>query len=509
MGEHKNLIFAYILIFILLFAYQYYYVKKHPRKFIKGAKTQSDTVHPETVKNPPEKIQQIIPVSEKEVNATKSQGRLIEIKTPLYKLVFSPIGGVIKEAEIKLYNVKITPLYSGLYGMSLVKGNKEYALNNIPFSDTVYKKNNETYCVFSFKNDTLSFQKIFVFTDTSYTFKIFAKGGDEIKMLIPAFETDEKIRDARRYAAAIFYMDNKPITIGYKKMQGKSYESFTGRIEWGGYKSKYFISGLLPEKYGEEVNIQKIDGHSYFVMKSGKDVSLEGFVGPLDYKILQHSKKGFENAIYFGMSWIRPISKFIYYFITFLHKFISNYGWVIVIFTIVMVVILSPLSMISYHSMHKMKEIQPKVDAIRKKYAKDAGKMNKEIMELYRKSGVNPFSGCLPMFIQFPIFFALYSVLNSTIQLKGAPFILWIKDLSMRDPYFILPVLMGISMYVQQRYFSPQSVGQEQKMMSYLMPILMVYIFAFLPSGLVLYWFIYNVLMVGQQYYIQKKAKGG
>ncbi len=509
MKEQKNLFLAYILIFILLFAYQYYYVKTHPQKVMKGIKTQSDTARPVKTIKTPKRIQKIVPVTKKEITKAKSQNKLIKIETSLFRLSFSPIGGIIKKVEIKPYNVIITPLYSGFYGTFLIKGNEEYNLNNIPFSDTIYKKNNETYLVFSFKNDTISFQKVFVFNDTTYNFKIFANGGDKVEFLIPAFKTNEKIRDARRYASAIFYMDNKPITIGYKKMKGKSNESFTGAVGWGGYKSKYFISAVLPEKYGEEVNIQKIGEHPYFILKTDKDMKLNGFIGPLDYKILQSSKKGFENAIYFGMSLIRPISKFIYYFIVFLHRFISNYGWVIVIFTIAMVVVLSPLSMISYHSMQKMKEIQPKIDVIRKKYAKDAPRMNKEIMELYRKSGVNPFSGCLPMFIQFPVFFALYAVLNSTIQLKGAPFIWWIKDLSVRDPYFILPVLMGISMYIQQRYFSPQSVGQEQKMMSYLMPILMVYIFAFLPSGLVLYWFIYNVLMIGQQYYIQKKAKGG
>ena len=510
MKEQKNLFLAYILIFILLFAYQYYYVKTHPQKVIKGAKSQIDTTHnvKKTIKEP-EKIQKIVSVNKEVIDKAKSQNKLIKIETPLYQLFFSPVGGVLKKAEMKFYNVVITPIYSGLYGTHLIKGNEEYNLNNVPFSDTVYKKNDETYLIFSFNNDTFSFQKMFIFNDTSYTFKIFVNTGDKIKFLIPAFETNEKIRDAKRYASAIFYMDNKPITIGYRKMQGKSFESFAGAVEWGGYKSKYFISAILPEKYGEGADIQKIGEHPYFVLKSDKDMKLEGYIGPLDYKILRASKKGFENAIYFGMSWIRPISKLIYYFIIFLHRYISNYGWVIMIFTIVMVVILSPLSMISYHSMHKMKEIQPKIDAIRKKYAKKPAEMNKEIMELYRKSGVNPFSGCLPMFIQFPIFFALYAVLNSTIQLKGAKFIWWIKDLSMRDPYFILPILMGISMYLQQRYFSPQSVGQEQKMMSYLMPILMVYIFAFLPSGLVLYWFVYNVLMIGEQYYIQKKAKGG
>ena len=174
-----------------------------------------------------------------------------------------------------------------------------------------------------------------------------------------------------------------------------------------------------------------------------------------------------------------------------------------------MAIILSPLSILSYRSMKGMQEIQPKLQEIQKKYKNDPEKMNAEIMELYRKHGVNPFSGCFPMIIQMPVFFALFTVLNTTIELKGAPFIFWIKDLSMKDPYFVLPILMGITMFLQQRFTSPQQQGIEQKSMTFIMPIVLTFIFSSLPSGLVLYWFVYNLLSIIQQIIMKKQAEGG
>jgi YidC/Oxa1 family membrane protein insertase len=157
--------------------------------------------------------------------------------------------------------------------------------------------------------------------------------------------------------------------------------------------------------------------------------------------------------------------------------------------------------------MGKMKELQGPMQEIKKKFKNDPARMNQEMMKLYRETGFNPFSSCLPMFLQMPIFFALFQVLNSSIELKGAPFIFWLKDLSVRDPYYILPILTGISMFFQQRIMSPATQDEQQKMMSYMMPIFITFIFLTLPSGLTLYFFTYNILMLFVQTIIQKRAK--
>jgi len=190
-----------------------------------------------------------------------------------------------------------------------------------------------------------------------------------------------------------------------------------------------------------------------------------------------------------------------------LHKYISNYGLVIIVFVFFLILILSPLTLHQTKSMGKMKELQPKMQEIRRKYKDDPAKMNQETMKLYRETGFNPFSSCLPMFLQMPIFFALFQVLNGSIELKGAPFILWISDLSQKDPYYILPILTGISMFFQQRIMSPANQDDQQKIMSYLMPFFITFIFLTLPSGLTLYFFTYNILMLGVHAISQKRTK--
>jgi YidC/Oxa1 family membrane protein insertase len=153
-----------------------------------------------------------------------------------------------------------------------------------------------------------------------------------------------------------------------------------------------------------------------------------------------------------------------------------------------------------------MKEVQPRMKEIQKKYKDDPQRIQRETMKLYREIGFNPFSSCLPMFLQMPIFFSLFQVLNSSIELKGAPFILWLQDLSVKDPYYILPVLTGISMFLQQRIMSPANQDDQQKIMSYMMPFFITFIFLTLPSGLTLYFFTYNILMLIVQNIIKKRT---
>ena len=151
--------------------------------------------------------------------------------------------------------------------------------------------------------------------------------------------------------------------------------------------------------------------------------------------------------------------------------------------------------------MRKMQMIQPELKELQKKYKKDPEKLNAETMKLYKKYNVNPFTGCLPMFIQMPIFFALYQILRTTIALRGAPFIFWIIDLSAKDPYYILPIVTGISMFFSQRL---TATDNQQKMLTYTLPIIMTVFFLNFPSGVVLYWLTYNILSLGQQYLIKR-----
>jgi YidC/Oxa1 family membrane protein insertase len=191
-------------------------------------------------------------------------------------------------------------------------------------------------------------------------------------------------------------------------------------------------------------------------------------------------------------------------FMIYIYDFTKNYGVAIIILTIVVKLLTYPLTIKSMASMKKMQAIQPKLMELRAKFKNEPQKLNAAMMELYRKHGVNPMSGCLPMIIQIPIFFALYKALLVSVELKGSPFIFWITDLSAKDPYYITPIIMGITMFIQQK-MTPSTMDPMQQKLFLFMPIIFTFLFLNFPSGLVIYWLTNNILSIAQQYYINKK----
>jgi YidC/Oxa1 family membrane protein insertase len=235
-------------------------------------------------------------------------------------------------------------------------------------------------------------------------------------------------------------------------------------------------------------------------------------------KLLSKLDGDLAKAIYFG--WFDIIAKPCLWFMNFIYGFIPNYGVAIIILTIFTKVLLWPLGSKSYKSMNEMKKVQPLMAEIREKYKGDKKKMNEEIMGLYKIYKINPMGGCLPMIVQIPVFFALYRMLYEAIELRHAPFFLWIDDLSapdrlfrfdfsipfMQPPYGIpvLTLVMGATMLLQQKMSPPPGDPAQAKMMMF-MPIIFTFIFINFSSGLVLYWLVNNILSIGQQYYISKK----
>ena len=211
-----------------------------------------------------------------------------------------------------------------------------------------------------------------------------------------------------------------------------------------------------------------------------------------------------------GWSFIRPISRGVLAALVAMHKYIPNYGVVLIIFSILIKIIVYPLTKKSYQSMRAMSGLQPKLQSLKEKYANDPQKLNQATMKLYKEEGVNPMGGCLPMLIQMPLLFALFQVFRSTIELRGEPFVLWINDLSAPDTLFeiggfpvnILPLLMAASMYIQQRMTPTAAGAGQQKTMMYFMNIFFIFIFYRLPSGLNLYYTLFNVLTILQQKFL-------
>ena len=227
------------------------------------------------------------------------------------------------------------------------------------------------------------------------------------------------------------------------------------------------------------------------------------YVGPKLQGSLDSIAPGLEATIDYGL--VTTISKPLFALLKFLHGLVGNWGWAIVLITILVKLALYPLSEAQYRSMAKMRKMQPRMQALKERYGDDRQKLNQAMMELYQKEKINPMGGCLPILVQMPIFIALYWVLLESVELRQAPWILWIDNLSAKDPYFVLPVLNGIAMFLGQKLSPATGMDPMQQKMMQMMPIVFSVMFAFFPAGLVLYWTVNGTLSLLQQYVITRR----
>jgi YidC/Oxa1 family membrane protein insertase len=281
---------------------------------------------------------------------------------------------------------------------------------------------------------------------------------------------------------------------------------------WVAMVQHYFASAWIPQQGAKrDIYVEKIDPSLYRVgvkqplqtIAPGQsiDVSARLFAGPEEERMLEGIAPGLELVKDYG--WVTIIAKPLFWVLEKIHSYVGNWGWSIILVTLLIKAVFFPLSAASYKSMARMKEITPRMQALRERFKGDPQKMNAALMELYKTEKVNPFGGCLPVVIQIPVFISLYWVLLSSVEMRGAPWILWIHDLSQQDPYFILPVLMAVSMFVQTR-LNPTPPDPVQAKMMMFMPIAFSVMFFFFPAGLVLYYVVNNVLSIAQQYYITR-----
>ena len=234
----------------------------------------------------------------------------------------------------------------------------------------------------------------------------------------------------------------------------------------------------------------------------GSNITFSGFMGPKNHRDLEALNPELIDVIDYG--WFTFIAKPMFLLLQFIQGYVGNWGWTIVILTILIKLVLYPLSYKGMVSMQKLKDLAPKMKEIQAKYKDDKQKQSMHMMELYKKHGANPMGGCLPLILQIPVFFAIYRVLLNAIELKGAPWMFWVHDLAEMDPYFVLPVLMGVTMFLQQK-ITPNTMQDEvQKKIFQFLPVIFTFFFLWFPAGLTLYWFINNLFTIGQQYFINQ-----
>ena len=341
--------------------------------------------------------------------------------------------------------------------------------------------------------------------------------------------TEPNKKDEQTYYQAMVFQGDETYSPKPKDPADARLERMDYPTDWVAIRTKYFITALVPKKQapGSEVLAIEENGNRRYDIGVFFNVDRPFFytlyVGPLEYGRIKQLGNNLDQTMNFGWAFIRPISKAVHWFLLFLHNYIPNYGFVLIVFSVFIKILVYPLTHKSYVSTKKMQAIQPMLNDLREKHKNDQRKFAQAQMALFKEHGVNPLSGCVPILLQMPLLFALFTVFRSSIELRGAPFMLWISDLSRPDAVFdlginiplygsqvaILPLLMGITMFIQMKLTPTPQTGGQQKFMMYFMNGFFILIFNQFPSGLVLYYTLFNVLTILQQKYLTPSSTLG
>jgi len=491
--------------------------------------------------------------------AASGSEQFLTVETDLYTAVLSTRGAVIRSFELKNYKTwdqhpvqLVSNVSTGDF--SLLFTSTEGKLINtrglffdaaLPPAGNVRLTGTDEYSIdFTLHAGPGSIVKTIRFKNDSYGLDVGVKlhGMQEI---IANYEyqviwesgiryVEHNSIDESRQAQAFSFAGGEVANVDATKPGENPISNTSGSTEWVATRNKYFAVVMISDdKKADGAYLEGrceaapdhgiIEHYSIGLKLPFKNLEEESshvtlFIGPLDYGIIKGLGHELDHIMSLGWSWIRPIT--VYLFIplfNFLRLFISNYGIIIIVFSIIVKVALHPLTRSSMKSMKKMQALQPMMEEIRTKYKDDPNQMNMQIMKLYKDYGVNPAGGCLPMLLQLPILYALYALFSNSIQLRQANFVWWIKDLSVPDVILELPftlpfvglhnisglaLMMGITMFIQQK----MTVNDpRQKAMVWMMPVLMTLLFNNLPSGLNLYYFVFNLLAIGQQVFVNKQ----
>ena len=463
----------------------------------------------------------VVPVTSGTTTAPEKE---IKVENSLYSAVLSSKGGTIKSWAIKTYKDKkgqdvILLKKPGVLPALSIGANDSFDLANVNFSISgtdlqLYNDKSSGTIVFEYSHEGASLRRTYTFYADTYKVDI----SDEVTglpeywiSLGSDFGMFESEAESGTHVGPILLSGTDLKELNASKL--KEPNIFKENLKWIAQEDKYFFSALVPATPVEQARAWMFKDSPVIALKA--KAGLNKFVlyaGPKEQKRLEKLNIGLEHIISYGFFSI--IARPLFWVLIFFHSFFGNYGWSIILLTIVTRIPFIPLLNKGQKSMRKLQELQPKMAEIREKYKKDPQKMQQEMTGLYKKHKVNPVGGCLPMLLQIPVFFALYKVLLVSIELRGAPFMLWITDLSAPDALFgqvagfslggPLPYLMGITMVIQQK-MTPSTMDPKQAKLMMLMPIIFTFMFLNFASGLVLYWLVNNILSIIQQFFVNRK----
>ncbi|MBC9253000.1 membrane protein insertase YidC [Pseudomonas alcaligenes] len=317
------------------------------------------------------------------------------------------------------------------------------------------------------------------------------------------------------YLGAAIWTPEKSYTKVSMKDIDKQQLKETVQGGWVAWLQHYFVTAWIPSKTDSNlVQTRKDAQGNYIVGFTGPALNVAAgakgetsailYAGPKIQKYLGELSPGLELTVDYGILWF--IAQPIFWLLEHIHSLLGNWGWSIIALTIVIKLAFFPLSAASYRSMARMRAVSPKLQALKEQHGDDRQKMSQAMMELYKKEKINPLGGCLPILVQMPVFLSLYWVLLESVEMRQAPWLLWITDLSIKDPFFLLPIIMGATMFIQQR-LNPTPPDPMQAKVMKLMPIIFTFFFLWFPAGLVLYWVVNNCLSIAQQWYITRQIE--
>ena len=488
---------------------------------------------------------QTIPVDNGLATTAPAQDtNLISVTTDRYDLKINPEGGDIVYAALKQYDAtldsdepfvllennsnRVYVAQSGLIGPNGIDTADGRASYRSAADSYTMKEGQQTLSVpLTYQQDGVTVTKTYTFThgkypiDVSYQIQNRSEQPWQGQMFAQLKRDDSKdpgmsdkgALSMATYLGGAWGTPDDP----YNKLKFNKFSNDELNVAsdegWVGIVQHYFVSAWTPDNFTGQF-FSRETGNDYFIgfnsqpvnIAANKQLTLDAtlYAGPKVQSELKEVAVGLNQTVDYGLLW--PISKILFAILDGIHKVLGNWGWSIIVLTILVKISLMWFSNKSYYSMAKMRSLAPRLAALKEEHGDDRMKMSQEMMSIYKEEKVNPMAGCLPILMQMPIFLALYWVLVESVELRHAPWILWIQDLSAMDPWFILPLLMGVSMYIQQQ-LNPQPTDPMQAKVMKFLPIIFTAFMLFFPAGLVLYWTVNNLFSMTQQYIVNKKVE--
>lgn len=483
------------------------------------------------------------PQQSQQVNgSTTSTTQLIRVKTDVLDVAIDMKSGNLVQSSLltfpqnqdkptiplTLFTSDAKKFYQAQSGFLSSTGQKELINYTAEKTDYVLAADQKSLTV-TLKGTSSSgivFTKSYIFYPSSYSidasYSVINNGttsweGYYYSQLVRSDEAPDTTDGAARYTyfgAATSTPEEHYNKVSFSSMEKDPVDLQKIKGGWVAMLQHYFVSALVPNK-DQPVNFySNVDSanHLYTIgvlspmisLASGQNVesSMQLYSGPATAQNLEAVAPNLKLTIDYGWLWF--ISIIIFWLMQKIHEVVGNWGWSIVLVTVVIKIIFYQLSAKSYRSMAAMKRLQPKIKALQERFKDNKQELSKEMIGLYKKEKVNPLGGCFPLLIQIPVFIALYWVIVESVQLRQAPFILWIHDLAMKDPFYVLPVIMGLTMFIQQKLSPPPPDPVQAKVMM-LLPVVFTVFFLQFPAGLVLYWIVNNTLSILQQWYMMRK----